>query len=287
MIMRVSGMILAAAVLNAAGLRAAAPIRLDPPAATLLRNAQSAFRAGDLGLALGWATKAVQSEPENRQARYVRGQIYEAAQQPENAVADYTAVLEQDPKAIDFYQFRGTAQFKLGKIKESIADFDTYLEARPERMPQHWQRGISYYYDERYADGRRQFEAHQTVNDSDVENAVWHFLCVARSDGIEKARSLWIDVKPDSRVPMEEVRRLFEGKGTPDAVLKAAEAGDPAPGELKQRMFYAHLYLGLYHEATGDVEAAKAHMKKAAGPYAVPHYMGDVARVHLKLRNWQ
>lgn len=265
---------------------AAEALRIELSPAALMRKARLAYHQGNLSLALGAATEAVKADAKNGDVYYTRGQIYEALKQPEKAVADYTAALELDAPAIDFYQLRGAAYFKMGKVQESIADFDHYLELQPARIPHHWQRGISYYYAERYADGRRQFELHQKVNDNDVENAVWHFMCVARMDGVEQARSLLIDVKPDPRIPMPEVHRLFAGKGSAAEVIKAAEAGHTSVAELKQQLFYAHLYLGLYYEALGDLVKAKDHMKKAAGPYGADHYMGDVARVHLMLRGW-
>src|SRR6266853_660464 len=58
----------------------------------------------------------------------------------------------------------------------------------------------------------RQFELHQTVNDNDVENAVWHYLCVARLAGVEKAHASLIRIQRDSRVPMMAVYALFGGK---------------------------------------------------------------------------
>ena len=51
------------------------------------------------------------------------------------------------------YQNRGVENFQKARIKESIADFDRFLEFYPEREPHHWQRGISYYYAEEYEKG--------------------------------------------------------------------------------------------------------------------------------------
>ena len=49
-----------------------------------------------------------------------------------------------------------------------------------------------------------------------------------------------------------------------------------------QQRFYAHLYVGLYHEIAGEPAKARRHILRAA---SVPanHYMGDVARVHAKI----
>jgi len=154
----------------------------------------------------------------------------------------------------------------------------------PFQVPQHWQRGIAYYYAGRFEAGRKQFELHQTVNPNDVENAVWHFLCVARASNVEKARAALIPITGDARVPMMEVHALFAGKLKPEDILKAATAGNPPAARLNRQLFYAHLYLGLYFEALGDDGKAREHITKAAGEYQTGDYMGDVARVHLQLR---
>jgi len=101
---------------------------------------------------------------------------------------------------------RGDEHLKAGRFDEAIADFDTAIALRPELEPHHWRRGIAHYYAGRYADGAAQFELHRTVNGNDVENAAWHFLCVARMDGVEAARARLLPVEPDARVPMMERR---------------------------------------------------------------------------------
>jgi len=67
-------------------------------------------------------------------------------------------------------------------------------------------------------------------------------------------------------------------------VLAAVETGRPSAAERNQRLFYAHLYLGLYYEAAGDQKRALEHLRKAADDHKIGHYMWDVARVHVDLR---
>jgi len=81
---------------------------------------------------------------------------------------------------------------------------------------------------------------------------------------------------------MMQVYDLYRGRATPDVVLTAARAGEPSDAELNQRLFYAHLYLGLYYEATGDNDRAKTHILEAADNHKIGHYMWDVARVHAE-----
>src|SRR5204863_3723980 len=142
-----------------------------------------------------------------------------------------------------------SSYFRLGKVDESLADFDRFLKVRPEASAGHWRRGIALYYAGKYGEGRRQFEGYEKLDASDVENAVWHFLCVARKDGVARARASLIAIKADGRVPMMQIYALFGGKGSAEEVLAAAKAGNPSPAQLEQQLFYAHLYLGLYDEA--------------------------------------
>ena len=172
---------------------------------------------------------------------------------------------------------RAIADFQRGRVADSAAGFDNLVKLVPSIAPQLWQRGIALYYNGRYRDCRAQFESHRTVNPNDVENAAWHFLCVARDESPEKARSALLPVGPDSRVPMLQIYEMFRGTQSPEEVLKAA-------GAQQDAQFYAHLYLGLYFEALGDERLVLEHITAAASDRfaAAGGYMHDVAKVHLE-----
>jgi lipoprotein NlpI len=248
---------------------------------TLLNKAKEAYAKNQRAEAIQFATQAIESESTNARCYFFRARLYEEQDQPAKAAADYDSVIKLDPSLAEAWQHRGIEHFKLGKIGESIADFDRYLELRPNQAPFHWQRGIACYYGGKFDEGRKQFESHQTVNPNDVENAVWHFLCVAKIGGIEKARGSLIPIKGDARVPMMQVHALFAGKGGVEDVLKAAGAEDSS---RSPQMFYANLYLGLYYEAMGDAGKSVEYIRKAAEQSGSDNYMGQVARVHLQLK---
>jgi lipoprotein NlpI len=171
---------------------------------------------------------------------------------------------------------RAIAHFQAGRVTESASEFDSVVKLAPDYAPQLWQRGIALYYAGRYRDCRAQFESHRTVNPDDVENAAWHFLCVARAESVESARKALLPVGPDTRVPMREVYEMFKGTVGPEKVLAAA-------GSSPSAEFYAHLYVGLYFEAIGRKVDALSHITTAAADrYAsAGGYMNRVARVHL------
>src|SRR5437867_2960272 len=253
----------------------------------LLIEAGVSFAKGQREDAIELATKAIEAEPKNAKAYYVRGRFYAQVRQPQKAVKDFNQALVLDPKAALPYYHRAEESFKLGRIKESAADFDKFLDLSPDQGPKLWQRGISLYYAGRYDDGQRQFELHQTINPNDVENAVWHFLCVARRAGIDKARAALLKIENDPRVPMMQIYALYAGKGSAEEVLKAATTAKPSPNELNERLFYAHLYLGLYFDVAGNEKMAREHIVQAAELFKVDNYMGDVARIHAALMRQQ
>ena len=164
----------------AGGLRAE-----EPTLAQLLSQARTAYQRGDFTRALTLASRAIQRNPRDPQGFLARGWLHEMLGSHRHAIADYDAVVKLDPKLVEVYNRRGSEHFKLGHIEASIADFDRAIELDPKQEPYHWQRGISYYYAGLYRKGRDQFQSHQRVNANDVENAVWHFLCGARLDGVE------------------------------------------------------------------------------------------------------
>lgn len=256
-----------------------APARADT-SADLLRQAQEAWTAGQRDKALELAHRLVAVAPKDAQAFLLRGGMRDALGKYDDAVADYDRCLELDGKLAEVYDLRGSAQFKRGKFAESVADFDRFLELRPREAAGHWRRGIALYYAGKYDEGSKQFEGYEKVDTNDVENAIWHFLCVAKSDGVAKAQTKMLKIGKDRRVPMMEVYDLYRGKLKPAEVLAAAEGGAAKAEERGRQLFYAHLYLGLYYDATGDAKQALQHMEQAAGKYRIGHYMGDVARVH-------
>ena len=202
--------------------------------------------------------------------------LHESRGDYEAAIAGYDRAIEVEPRNWQLYLFRGSARFKAGQIEESIEDFDQVVVLEPSQDPYLWQRGISYYYAGRFADCRGQFERHRLVNPNDVENAVWHLLCVAAEDGLAAAQAAMLPVGPDARRPMKEIDALFRGEGS------VAEVEAAVREEGSGARFYADLYLGLYYELVGEEEKAAAAIERAV---SLPNrgYMVEVARVHRGL----
>jgi lipoprotein NlpI len=174
---------------------------------------------------------------------------------------------------------RAVADFRAGRVEQSLEGFDRVARMSPADAPYLWQRGIAQYYAGKFKECRDMFASHRTVNPDDVENAAWHFLCVARAESADAARKQMLPVGPDARMPMREVYQMFAGKMTQAQVMRAA-------GNDASAQFFARLYTGLYLEATGQRDAGRSQIEIAAEDRfaAVGGYMHDVARVHLMPR---
>ena len=168
---------------------------------------------------------------------------------------------------------------RCGKPADSLKYFDLYLKEDPNALPYLWQRGIAQYFSGKYPEGVRQFEVHRGVNPNDVENAAWHFLCLARAESFEKASTLVLPAPDDPRIPMEEVLEMLKS-GDTDVVKKRINAIPKSSGERSRAEFYGYFYLGLYADAKGDQKEALKWLEKSAAD-APHHYMGDVARVYV------
>ncbi len=268
-------------LLTALLLRAAEP----SPSDQAREKAAAALKSGNLTNAITLISDAIRSNPKDARLWNFRAQIRSLMGDSSGAVTDLTEGIRVNPTSGFLHQDRAVERFKMGQLTEALEDFDRANELNPEVVPYNWQRGIALYYGRRYADGRKQFELHQTVNSNDVENAVWHFLCVARAEGTNAAHKVFLPITSDDRVPMAEIHDLFGGEAPESEVLEAAELVTTSAEEQRRARFYAHLYLGLYDDVHGRSDEAREHLKQAVNLAAPRDFMGVVARFHLNRLN--
>ena len=82
---------------------------------------------------------------------------------------------------------------------------------------------------------------------------------------------------------MMSVLRLLREELAPGQVIEAAEQNTRPGQERATALFYADLYLGLYHDALGQADQAVHYLERCLG-YEVAGYMVDTARVYLDHR---
>lgn len=250
----------------------------------LLQDAIASLRSGDAASAAELAGAQIESSAEpNPTAFWIRAQARTHLEDYAGAVQDHERLAEMEPDSARISFDLGAARFRSGDMAGSVAAFERVAALEAHSRAQLWQLGISQYYARDFAGCATLFELHRTVNPQDVENSVWHFLCVAATRGFDAARTGLIPIDRDGRVPMMEVLALFGGSGSVQEVLDAADTAVSAGGGEGPE-FYAHLYLGLYYEAAGDAAKSRVHITRAVQLKQSGNYMWQVARVHQTLR---
>ncbi len=194
------------------------------------------------------------------------------------AIEAVDKLLKQSPNDAGNLRLAGDVYLRSGKSKQAAELFDRYLKLQPEALAGLWQRGIALYFARKYKAGVEQFEVHRRVNPNDVENAAWHFLCVAKAESFDKAKSVVLPAPNDPRAPMEEVLQMLS-PGETDKVIKKMESFPTNTRGRESADFYGNFYLGLYADAAGDRATAKRYMDLSAKDASFS-YMGDVARVY-------
>lgn len=194
-------------------------------------------------------------------------------------------VLKQMPDNSGLLIHLGSCHFMLGQMDQAIQYYDRVIEIDADLKPQLWQRGLALYYAGKFKEGQEQFESHQNYNTQDVENAVWHMLCHKQTTNLTTARDALIPIQRDTRVPMKQIHQLYAGTADSSDVLAVANAIE-SKSSRQEALYYAHLYIGLYQEMTGDTEASIQSMQEAKKVCPIPdrYLMGKVATVHLQLR---
>ena len=211
----------------------------------------------------------------------LRSQGLKALQEGNNdlaiQVADAIVRQHQDPRAI---RLAADIYLRSGKTEWATRLFNRYAESEPEQIPTLWQRGIALFFTGKYAAAAQQFELHRKVNPNDVENAAWHFLCLAKAKSLAAAKASVLPAPNDPRIPMKEIHALLTS-GDTDAINDRVNKTEVGSDERAEAAFYGDFYLALYADAQGQASTALKLMNRAAKD-APRHYMGDIARVYAK-----
>ena len=212
----------------------------------------------------------------------LRTKALEALNEGDNraAIENADAMVRQAPNNPGTARLAADIYLRAGEYKWAVRLFDRYLVSEKEALPELWQRGIALYFMREYEAAAKQFEVHRTVNPNDVENAAWHFLCVAKSQSPSEAKAQVLPAPGDPRIPMEEVLQMLKSGDQQAIIDKIATLEKDSP-QGKAAQFYGDFYLGLYADAMGKSAEAKKWMDRAAQD-APRNYMGDVARVYAK-----
>ncbi len=197
-----------------------------------------------------------------------------------------TTSLEADPDDVNLHSSRGDAHFFLGQFDAAASDYDRMVRLDDTQDASHWRRGIAWFYAGEFEKAAGQFERYHSFDNVDRENGIWRYLCQVKANGVETAEQGLLKYEKDDREPFGDVYRLFSGNITPEKILKRIETAEIGDVEREKRLFYANLYIGLWHAVHDRPNEAQPHLLAAASnawaPSAGygPQYMWHVGRLH-------
>lgn len=206
----------------------------------------------------------------------------------DDAIAELTEAIQDDPENVDHYSRRGDARFFRGEFKKAVADYEKMVELNPKLDASHWRRGIAYFYAGDFRKAARQFEIYHTFDNVDRENGIWRYFSQRKAYGRKRARKELLKYEKDDREPFPAVYKLFEGRMTPEEILSGIRSAEISATEREKRFFYARLYVGLNLALEGKRDAAREQLYHAvANTWAPragfgPRYMWHVGRLHYE-----
>jgi len=159
----------------------------------------------------------------------------------------YTAPMPLESESPRILVQKGMQCFRNYDVPSSLYYFDkadALAVPKGSLSPYLWQRGISYYYLNRFQEGSNQFRLDVSVNPLDVEEIVWDIACLTRIDDNNtfppEKRMKLPNGKTDRRRIMSTVYSLFRDDGATEFDLR--NAGHT--GNMSDE-FYSLFYLGL------------------------------------------
>jgi len=96
------------------------------------RIADSLYRNDDWAAALVYTDRAIEADEICPEAHFVRAKVYEHMRRLEDALYDYSYVLEQDPGNGGARWGRGHCQFETGRYAEAIVTFNQLIDWQPQ-----------------------------------------------------------------------------------------------------------------------------------------------------------
>jgi len=131
-----------------------------------------AHERGDYKDAIADYDIAIDKNPNDPEAYYLRGLTQKSLKEPGKAIVDFDHVLRLDSRHKDAYYWRGRAKYFLKRYEEAIVDFDHVLRLDSEYKDAYYWRGRAKYFLERCEEAIVDFD-HVLRLDSEYKDAYY------------------------------------------------------------------------------------------------------------------
>lgn len=112
------------------------------PSADLYEHAKKLFDDGKYEEAIANLDRAIEKNPDSKNAYLLRGASYDYIGQYDQAIQDYSRAIEIDPQFVAAYNNRGSVYITLEQYEKGLPDLDRALELNPRNANSYYNRAI-------------------------------------------------------------------------------------------------------------------------------------------------
>ncbi len=204
----------------------------------------------DFDQALEDFSRVIELNPKSPFSYQSRSLAYFNTGRYNEAITDFTRAIQLDPGYVYAYIYRSDAYFRLSLYDHAIADYEKLMELNPEDIYIYFHRGLAYFYNSNYEKAEIDFEQCLELDTQDAQAMIWLYLNRQR-DGRTGELQLVAQAKnmKPRHWPHPVVFMLLDNL-TPERLLE--DTLDPDPKVEKERLGEAYFFIGQYHLLRGQ-----------------------------------
>jgi lipoprotein NlpI len=208
---------------------------------------------------------------------YERASIFRAKNDYDDAIPEYSALLDLFPNDAAAFNERGRSYAIEGDNAHAIADYDSAIALDPNFASAHFNRGVARYSVARFAQAASDFAFAARAEPVNLYPALWLHLARGKARNQDKMESSNTTAGLDSWPG--PLLRFYRGEASAQEVRTAAAKvnANEQPAVACQAAFY----IGEYEMVRRNVNAAVPILQDAATncPHDLPEYDGAIAEL--------
>lgn len=215
-------------------------------------------------------------------AHYRRGIVYDALGLPILALLDMNEAIEIDPSFVEAWHYMGIYYAQHTNYNSAYEAFDNVIELDPEHDYVYLNRGIAFYYDERYELALSDFADYYFQDPQDAFRTLWYYFAAYELDPGRAQEQLQEQSKSLPEQTWATVlTKIFTDEYSEAEVLSLVVQGLESHEELIERLCEAYFYLGKRASMAGNTPAAIKYFKLALMSNVYAYLEHRAARIEL------
>ena len=176
------------------------------------------------------------------------------------AITDFTRAIQLDPGYVYAYIYRSDAYFRLGLYDHAIADYEKLMELNSEDTYIYFNRGLAYFYNSKFEKAESDFEQCLELDSQDAHAMIWLYLNRQRGGRTGELQLVAQSKNMKPRHWPHPVVFMLLDHLTPELLLE--DTLDSDPKVEKEHLGEAYFFIAQYHLLRGQDVKAKENFKQ-------------------------